>query len=99
MPVSGKFELNVTTSTQEEMDRIAEAIYSGFAENIIKQHVLWSQFMQPAGAPVATRPAAPEPQLTRATTRSKAGAQPSVPVKKERATGVIGRGRMGRTQK
>ena len=99
MPVSGKFELNVTTSTQEEMDRIAEAVYSGFAENIIKQHVLWSQFMPPVDVTATARPAAPAPQLTRATTRSKAGEQPSAPVKKERATGVIGRGRMGRTQK
>lgn len=98
MSVSGKFELNITTSTQEEMDRIAEAIYSGFAENIIKQHVLWAQFLAPSpGMPAG--PSVPQPELKRAETHIKGGAKPVAPVKKERATGVIGRGRMGRTQK
>lgn len=105
MSVCGKFEISITTSTQEEMDRIVEAIYSGYAETVIKQHVLWSQFMPPvstAAPSVATTssamPSDPGPGLQRVETRVKAGAGPSSVEKKERVTGVIGRGRMGRAK-
>lgn len=94
MSVCGKFELNVTVSTQEELDRIAEAVYNGFAETVIKERVLWPQYDAPA-APVAR--SEPGPALQRAATKKKAGSTTPTPIKKERATGVIGRGRMGRT--
>lgn len=97
MPVCGRFELNVTTNTQDELDKIAEAVYNGYAETIIKERVLWPQYGTQA-APVATAALTePGPALKRTATKVKANAAPPTPVKKERATGVMGRGRMGRT--
>ncbi len=95
MPVCGKFELNVTVNTQEELDKIAEAIYNGFAENIIKERVLWPQYDTPVVTPVTH--SEPGPALERTATKTKVSATTPAPVKKERATGIIGRGRMGRT--
>lgn len=42
MPIQGIFELPITVNSQEEMDKIAEAILSGLAENCIKDRVLWN---------------------------------------------------------
>lgn len=100
MPVTGKFELNVTTNTQEELDKIAEAIYNGFAENVIKERVLWSAYAAPtASAPPAQMPTVPTPTLERVATKAKerdVPVTPAAPVKHERSSGVLGRGRMRR---
>lgn len=98
MPVCGKFELNVTTNTQDEMDKIAEAVYNGFAETVVKERVLWPQYDMPARSAPAEVKRDPGPELKRVTTKTKVdSAKPSAPAKKERVTGVVGRGRMGRT--
>ena len=100
MPVTGKFELNVTTNTQEELDRIAEAIYNGFAENVIKERVLWSAYATPTTPAMMPQAApAPTPTLERVATKARernAPVTPAEPVKHERSSGVLGRGRMRR---
>ncbi len=103
MAVSGTFELSITTNTQEEMDKIAEAIYSGLAESCIKDRVLWGG-MAPvySGRNVEqnvsmTGSSAPEVELQRLETKAKSKTASPAPAKKERVVSVMGRGRMGRT--
>lgn len=94
MPIYGRFELNVTVATQEELDKIAEAVYSGLAEACIKDVVLWNGALQ--GKRDAVRSES-NVELKRIDTGAELGTSLTPIVeKKERVTGVMGRGRMGR---
>lgn len=61
MSVFGRFEININVATQEELDKIAEAIFSGYAEHILKERILWGDYyttpaqqMQGAQQPMPT---------------------------------------------
>lgn len=60
MPYCGRLEIEITTSTKEEFDRIAEAIYSGYAEHLLKENVLWESYR----APQSPAPQVPLPQAS-----------------------------------
>lgn len=98
MAVSGKFELRITTNTQDEMDRIAEAIFNGYAENVLKERILWTQYA-PASAPVRDDSSSVVLKKMDSEVAPVAPTPIQAPVKTERSKGVIGRSRLGRSQK
>ena len=96
MPVHGKFELNITTGTQEEMDKIADAIFSGYAENLLQERILWSQYAAPS-APMSPAQSQPLPELQRVATKAKGEVKTVKIEQPERKVGILGRGRLGRS--
>ena len=101
MSVSGRFEITITTNTQEEMDRIAEAIFNGYAENVLKERILWSQYApQSAPSNSSSRAKAPRQELKRLDSKVAPVAPTPAPepVKTERSKGVMGRSRLGRSK-
>lgn len=114
MPVYGRFEIDITTATQEEMDRISAAIFNGYAEHVLKERLLWSEYSTPSapasrsGRKTKATPHEPEPEavdkaplppLQRIDTHASAPKAIVQQAKPERTAGIIGRGRMGRSAK
>lgn len=115
MSCYGRFEISITTATQDELDKIAEAIFNGYAEHVLKERILWSAYAAPPAPQVQivqqsaqTQPYAehervsqgePAPALQRIETHVSAPKAVAQGPKPERTAGIIGRGRMGRSSK
>lgn len=117
MSCFGRFEINIHTTTQEELDKIADAIFNGYAEHILKERILWADYYAPPAtqAQGARVPAAPSQALDVPGQGEVSRSEPLAPLqriethvsapkvvqqepKPERKTGILGRGRMGRTK-
>lgn len=117
MSFSGKFEIDITVATQEELRKISEAIFSGYAEHILKEHILYGGYSAVAAPSVPQnqrvvqepepvvpsrsypKQSTPDVELKRIDTPIGEIKSVHVEEKHDRPTGILGRGRMGRSSK